>query len=381
MTLTAGGVGMNVVRKQCVTYKPKMPRSSSPISTDEDYTLELRKFIEDLSQIPEKESIVSELEVLKSIYGDHAVRLWHSKATMSSGDATIRYEVLLSLPSPHEDVSLKILISLPPSYPSTSPPQLQLLSRYIGAFGADSALFGSILRTYISTSGVEWTQDTVCVFDGLQNVLDRCFVWYENRLNAEKIGELARDDLKGQLGNQPEYTVGIRSASPDTSHVYDGDGEDLISGEHQEIFVALPTGVEIYAAVPITDRKSVFVGRACRISHPSEVPHILSYLMSDRRISRAKHPIINAWRCQIDNTIHQDNDDDGESAAGGRLAHLLQILEVNNVLVIVTRYFGGIHLGPDRFKHINQAARNALDLGGFLEASETRKGVGRGKKH
>lgn len=51
------------------------------------------------------------------------------------------------------------------------------------------------------------------------------------------------------------------------------------------------------------------------------------------------------------------------------------------MLVIVTRYFGGIHLGSDRFKHINQAARNALDLGGFLEAMDTRKGIGRGKKH
>lgn len=79
-----------------------------------------------------------------------------------------------------------------------------------------------------------------------------------------------------------------------------------------------------------------------------------------------------------------DNDDDGETAAGGRLAHLLQILvcfysrfkvvtltlpqEVNNVLVVVTRYFGGTLLGADRFKHINQAARNALDAGGFLDA-------------
>lgn len=105
------------------------------------------------------------------------------------------------------------------------------------------------------------------------------------------------------------------------------------------------------------------------------------------------------------NIIHRfsDNDDDGETAAGGRLAHLLQILvrfsfcwvtifetftrlhsvsqEVNNVLVIVTRYFGGIHLGPDRFKHINQAARNALDLGGFLdEIAGTRKNTRRGRK-
>lgn len=54
--------------------------------------------------------------------------------------------------------------------------------------------------------------------------------------------------------------------------------------------------------------------------------------------------------------------------------------EVNNILVIVTRYFGGIHLGPDRFKHINQAARNALEIGGFLDAAEPIKKQGRGKK-
>lgn len=87
-----------------------------------------------------------------------------------------------------------------------------------------------------------------------------------------------------------------------------------------------------------------------------------------------------------------DNDDDGETAAGGRLAHLLQILvrrpirnpkigmlifsqDVNNVLIVVTRYFGGTLLGADRFKHINQAARNVLDAGGFLDAPvpETKK--------
>lgn len=55
--------------------------------------------------------------------------------------------------------------------------------------------------------------------------------------------------------------------------------------------------------------------------------------------------------------------------------------EVNNVLVVVTRYFGGIHLGPDRFKHINQAARNALELGGFLDAPERKAQPGRGKRH
>ena len=47
---------------------------------------------------------------------------------------------------------------------------------------------------------------------------------------------------------------------------------------------------------------------------------------------------------------------------------LILFKDVNNVLIVVTRYFGGTLLGADRFKHINQAARNALDAGGFLDA-------------
>ena len=178
-----------------------------------------------------------------------------------------------SLPSPYEDIPLKILVSLPHSYPSTSPPQLQLLSKYIGAFSADSDLFGAILRTYISINGTEWTQDTVCVFDGLQNVLERCLAWYEDRLNNEKAGELARDDLKGQLGNG--ITEAGRS-SPDINLADEEEREGLILGD---LPISLPAGVQIFVADPLTDRKSVFVGRACRISHPSEVSGCCFQLM------------------------------------------------------------------------------------------------------
>lgn len=45
----------------------------------------------------------------------------------------------------------------------------------------------------------------------------------------------------------------------------------------------------------------------------------------------------------------QDNDDDGEAAAGGRIAHLMQVMEVVNVLVVVSRWYGGVKLGPDRW--------------------------------
>jgi hypothetical protein len=132
------------------------------------------------------------------------------------------------------------------------------------------------LRTYISISGTEWTQDTVCVFDGLQNVLDRCLTWYEDRLNSEKEGELARDDLKGQLDNG---VIETGRSSPDINHDGDEEMEGLIVGEHQNIPIALPTGVQMFVADPLTDRKSVFVGRACRISHPSEVSDCVQLMM------------------------------------------------------------------------------------------------------
>lgn len=75
-----------------------------------------------------------------------------------------------------------------------------------------------------------------------------------------------------------------------------------------------------------------------------------------------------------------DYDDDGETQAGARLKHLLEILELENVLVVVSRWFGGTLLGPDRFKLINQAARDALELGGFLDGEKDKDGKDGGGK-
>jgi len=215
----------------------------------------------------------------------------------------------------------------------------------------DADLFGSIIKTFMSVNGVEWTPGVVCVFDGLQSVLERVAHWYEHRLESKRAGEALREQShpSPQLIEKPEAGGSTVPASPDTQSI------------------ALPEGIRLFEAAPIVDRKSAFIGRACRISDPAQVPPILAFLMANRRIAKAAHPIINAWRCHVGNVLYQDNDDDGESAAGGRLAHLLQILDVKDVLVVITRYFGGTLLGADRFKHINQAARDALELGGFIE--------------
>lgn len=40
-------------------------------------------------------------------------------------------------------------------------------------------------------------------------------------------------------------------------------------------------------------------------------------------------------------------------------------MDVWDVIVVVSRWFGATHLGPDRFKHINSATRDVLIKGGF----------------
>jgi putative IMPACT (imprinted ancient) family translation regulator len=55
-----------------------------------------------------------------------------------------------------------------------------------------------------------------------------------------------------------------------------------------------------------------------------------------------------------------DNEDDGEDAAGSKLAYLLDMRKDENVLVVVSRWYGGTHLGPKRFAHIVNVARELL---------------------
>jgi putative IMPACT (imprinted ancient) family translation regulator len=50
---------------------------------------------------------------------------------------------------------------------------------------------------------------------------------------------------------------------------------------------------------------------------------------------------------------------------------------VVGVCVVVSRWFGGIHLGPSRFAIINNTARQLLAQQGLIASGATR---GRGKK-
>lgn len=153
----------------------------------------------------------------------------------------------------------------------------------------------------------------------------------------------------------------------------------------------------------VTEKKSVFVARAARVESRAQAEMYLNHLLAtEKKVAAATHNIT-AWRIRekvaassttststttttttgnngvaTDVRIYQDFDDDGETAAGGRMLHLMQLMDVWDVVVVVTRWYGGVKLGPDRFRIINGVARDALVKGGFERGGGDSNAAGSG---
>lgn len=117
----------------------------------------------------------------------------------------------------------------------------------------------------------------------------------------------------------------------------------------------------------LVDRKSMFVAHVAAINDKDQVEQVMNQLLEVPRIAKATHNIMAYRYTTSDGILHQDYDDDGESAAGGRLMHMMQVCDCMNVVCVVSRWFGGVQLGADRFRHINQVARVLLKERGFIK--------------
>uniref|UniRef100_A0A0R3S6A9 RWD domain-containing protein n=1 Tax=Elaeophora elaphi TaxID=1147741 RepID=A0A0R3S6A9_9BILA len=118
----------------------------------------------------------------------------------------------------------------------------------------------------------------------------------------------------------------------------------------------------------MVDRKSTFQAHVAQVFSKNEVALVLNKLKENNKIARATHNMY-AWLTEetVNGRLikHHDCEDDGEIGAGAKLLNLLELMKAKNVLVIITRWYGGIHLGPDRFRHICNLARQILVDNGF----------------
>lgn len=212
-----------------------------------------------------------------------------------------------------EEGGVRFRFTLPSTYPSSSPPELggpwlprAALAR-LRAAAEELWREGGGAPSMFAT--VEWARENMAVASPL---------------------EAAEEDDE----NEEERAVADEAEARERARVLEG----VAAGEW------------------VVDRKSRFVGHAARASTLAEVNAVRAALLRDRRTAGATHNIA-AWVLRAG---EKNYDDDGESGAGKRMLALLARMGADDVVVVVTRWYGGVHLGPPRFKHINYAAATAV---------------------
>ncbi|KAG7449761.1 ribosomal protein S5 domain 2-like protein [Guyanagaster necrorhizus] len=126
----------------------------------------------------------------------------------------------------------------------------------------------------------------------------------------------------------------------------------------------------IYASERITIHKSTFLAHATEIRDGDMVPEFIDHLTSLPQLKRATHCMY-AYRVSSESTkLSLGQQDGGESGAGDHLARLLELSRCENVVVVVSRWYGGVQLGSERWRRISEVAKDALNKGGFMRKRE-----------
>jgi putative IMPACT (imprinted ancient) family translation regulator len=102
----------------------------------------------------------------------------------------------------------------------------------------------------------------------------------------------------------------------------------------------------------ITDRGSKYAVSGAGCASDLEAKAFLKTLLRKKKFAKATH---NSWGLLTDQGPLKN--DDGESGAGMVIVRMLEREEVRNHIIVVTRWFGGKHLGGDRFRHVQEAVR------------------------
>ncbi|MGJ8526969.1 YigZ family protein [Maritalea sp.] len=102
----------------------------------------------------------------------------------------------------------------------------------------------------------------------------------------------------------------------------------------------------------ISDRGSKYAVSGGECHSAEHAKSLIKTLKKKKKFAKATH---NSWGVLC--TDGGVKNDDGESGAGMIILRMLEREGLTNHLVIVTRWYGGKHLGGDRFRHVQEAVR------------------------
>ncbi|KAF0408188.1 UPF0029-domain-containing protein [Gigaspora margarita] len=255
---------------------------------------------------------------------------------------SLENEPTFSSQSNRSENLLTLQFYLPQDYPSSSQPTYEITSLYCGTLKIDDKLRNEIDEKFKEL----FVPGQVVLFEWIEFLRE----FMQQKLEQQFDKKIQEEEIKEELMLEDEIIT----------EEYE---EQKLRDESKQVsdFPIIKSGEQL------EHKKSVFMAHLASVHNVQEVQIVRNTLLSNKKIAKATHNIM-AYRIVQDNgVILQDNDDDGETAAGSRLLHLLQILDAKNVIVIVSRWYGGIRLGPDRFKDINNCARDLLDKSGYIQ--------------
>lgn len=110
----------------------------------------------------------------------------------------------------------------------------------------------------------------------------------------------------------------------------------------------------------LTDRGSKYAVSGAVVASRADIDAVLADLKSDRAYAKATH---NTWAAILPTGALKA--DDGESGAAMVILRMMERAELQDHLIIVTRWYGGKKLGGDRFRRVQDAVRAYLDQSGI----------------
>ncbi len=110
----------------------------------------------------------------------------------------------------------------------------------------------------------------------------------------------------------------------------------------------------------IEDRGSRYSVSIGRVENREDIKSFLKTLKKKKKYQKATH---NTWAARVshEGAIFETKNDDGETGAGMVILRVMQKENISNTVICVTRWFGGTKLMGDRFKHVQDATKYAIE--------------------
>jgi putative IMPACT (imprinted ancient) family translation regulator len=107
----------------------------------------------------------------------------------------------------------------------------------------------------------------------------------------------------------------------------------------------------------LTDRGSKYAVSGMPVQSRADIDAALKSLLRTKSYAKATH---NTWGAVLSQSGALKADD-GESGAGMVILRMLEREDLRDHLIVVTRWYGGKHLGGDRFRHVQTCVRMYLE--------------------